>query len=182
MLLERAGLPVETEAPNIDERMVEAAASDRSALEIARSLAREKALEVSQRHPARIVIGADQTLECERKLHHKPRDRAGAKKQLMALSDSVHVLNSSAAIARDGAIVREAAQIARMTMRPLNAEAVERYLDLAGAAALQSVGAYQVEGIGIHLFERVEGDHSTILGLPLLPLLQALREMKLLAF
>jgi septum formation protein len=182
MLLASAGLPVDKEAPSIDERIVEASASDRSAREIARRLAHEKALAVSRRHPARIVVGADQTLECEGRLFHKPKDRADAKKQLMALSDRVHILNSAFAIARHGAIVREAGQIARMTMRPLTAEAIEYYLDLAGDAALQSVGTYQVEGLGIHLFEHIEGDHATILGLPLIPLLAALRDMKHLAF
>ena len=182
LLLERAGLPVETEAPCIDERMVEAATPDRSAREIARRLAREKALAVSRRHPARIVVGADQTLECEGRLFHKPKDRIDAKEQLMALSDRVHVLSSAFAIARQGAIVRDAGRIARMTVRSLTAEAIEGYLDLAGDAALQSVGTYQVEGLGIHLFEHIEGDHSTILGLPLIPLLAALRDMKHLAF
>jgi septum formation protein len=181
MLLAGAGLIVDTEAPGIDERALERAA-DEDAREIARLLAGEKAVAVSRRHPDRIVVGADQTLACEGRIFHKPADRAAAKRQLATLSGRAHVLNSAIAIARQGGIIREAGQVARMTMRALSPDDVERYLDLAGGAALQSVGAYQVEGLSIHLFERIEGDHSTILGLPLLPLLAIFREMKLLAF
>jgi septum formation protein len=181
MLLENARLRVETEAPGIDERAVESAASNKSAPEIARRLAAEKALAVSRRHLKRIVVGADQTLACDGALFHKPADRAAAARQLTALSGRTHVLNSAVAVAHDGEIVHETEQVARMTMRALSPEDIQRYLGLAGDAALQSVGAYQVEGLGIHLFERTEGDHSTILGLPLLPLLAALRDMELLA-
>jgi septum formation protein len=181
MLLENAGLRVETEAPGIDERAVESAASNKSAPEIARRLAAEKALAVSRRHLKRIVVGADQTLACDGALFHKPADRAAVAKQLTTLSGRTHVLNSAVAVAHDGEIVHETEEVARMTMRALSSEDIQRYLGLAGDAALQSVGAYQVEGLGIHLFERTEGDHSTILGLPLLPLLAALRDMKLLA-
>jgi septum formation protein len=181
MLLEGAGLPVETEAPGIDERALEPAARE-GAASTARRLAAEKALAVSRRRPDRTVIGADQTLACEGALFHKPPDRAAAKEQLAALSGRMHVLHSAFALAEGGAVIHEGASEARMTMRSLGAAAIERYLDLAGEAALQSVGAYQVEGMGIHLFDRVEGDHSTILGLPLIPLLATLREKKLLAF
>lgn len=182
MLIEGAGLPVETEAPHIDERAVEQSAVDRRPHEIARRLSREKALAVSRRHPDRIVLGADQTLACEGLLFHKPADRSAALKQLGELSDRTHLLNSAFALAMHGEIVREHVAIARLTMRALNRDAITRYLNLAGDAALQSVGAYQVEGLGIHLFEHIEGEHSTVLGLPLLPLLAALREVNLLAF
>jgi septum formation protein len=180
-LLESAGLCVETEAPGIDERAVDMA-PDESAGEIARRLAAAKAQAVSRRHPERIVIGADQTLACQGALVHKPADRAAAEEQLAALSGRTHALHSAFALAEGGRVVNEGAADARMTMRALSADAIDRYLDLAGKAALQSVGAYQVEGLGIHLFECIEGDHSTILGLPLIPLLAALREKKLLAF
>ena len=181
VLLTGAGLSVETEAPGIDERAIEAAAYDKGPREIARRLAGQKALAVSRRRPDRIVIGADQTLACEGRLFHKPIDHAAAQQQLAALSGRTHVLHSAFAVAEHGAVVHEGLADARMTMRVLSENAIERYLDIAGEAALRSVGAYQVEGPGIHLFERIEGDHSTILGLPLLPLLAALREMKLLA-
>ena len=180
-LLESAGLSVETEAPGIDERAIERAAIDEGAAEIARRLAAAKAVAVSRRRPDQFVIGADQTLACEGTLFHKPADRAVAKTQLLALSGRTHVLNTAIALARQGDIMCEAGQAARMTMRALSPADLERYFDLAGDAALQSVGAYQLEGLGIHLFERIEGDHSTILGLPLLPLLAAFRERGLLA-
>ncbi len=100
----------------------------------------------------------------------------------MALSGRAHAPHSAYALAEDGAVVNEGVEDARMTVRELTAGAIETYLDVAGHAALHSVGAYQVEGLGIHLFERIEGDHATILGLPLLPLLAALRAKGLLAF
>jgi septum formation protein len=181
MLLESAGLTIETEAPAIDERAVEAAAVGSGLGDIARRLAGEKALAVSRRRPDRIVIGADQTLACDGTLFHKPAGRADARAQLAALSGRTHVLSAAFAIAERGALVREDIAEARMTMRRLSPDAIGLYLDLAGDAPLRSVGAYQVEGLGIHLFERIEGDHSTILGLPLLPLLASLRAMKLLA-
>ena len=180
MLIESAGLGVETEAPGIDERAIEADSVAKTPRRMAQELAREKALAVSRRRPNRVVIGADQTLACDGRLFHKPADRAAAARQLAALSGRVHVLNSAVAVARQGDVIHEAGQVARMTMRALGAGDIEFYLDLAGEAAWGSVGAYQVEGLGIHLFERIEGDHATILGLPLLPLLATLREMKLL--
>jgi septum formation protein len=181
MLLESAGLRVETEAPGVDERAVEAAAVASGPGEMARRLAGEKALAVSRRRPDRIVIGADQTLACHGQLLHKPADRAAARAQLATLSGRAHVLHAAFAVVEGCAIAHDHIAEARMTMRELSEEAIERYLDLAGEAAVRSVGAYQAEGLGIHLFERIEGDHSTILGLPLLPLLAALRKMKLLA-
>ena len=181
MLAESAGLPVETEAPGIDERSIEASIGDRGPARVASRLAEEKARAVSRRHPGRMVVGADQTLACAGRLLHRPADLAAAREQLATLSGRTHVLHSAVAIARDGAVIRGFVEDARLTMRPLASDMIERYLALAGDAALQSVGAYQLEGLGIHLFETVEGDHSTILGLPLLPLLAALRELDCLA-
>lgn len=157
-------------------------ASGAGAAEIARRLAREKALAVSRRRPGRLVVGADQTLACGDTLPHKPDDRAAAREQLRVLSGRTHVLHSAVAVAEGERIVHDFVEDARLTMRPLTPEAIERYLDLAGDSALQSVGGYRLEGLGIHLFEHVEGDHSTILGLPLLPLLAVLRAVGCLAF
>jgi septum formation protein len=179
-LLESAGLPVETQAPVVDERAIEDVPEE--SCEIALRLAHEKALAVSRRHPDRVVVGADQTLACEGRLFHKPADRTAAQEHLAALSGRTHVLCSAFAIAERGAVVHEGLAEARLTMRALSPEAIGRYLDLAGDAAWRSVGAYQVERIGVHLLDRIEGDHSTILGLPLIPLLDALRRRNLLAF
>jgi septum formation protein len=178
-LLESAGVSVETQSPDVDERAVET--TGLAPGEVARRLAAEKALAVSRLRPNRLVLGADQTLACDGKLFHKPYDRAGAHDQITALSGRTHILHSAFALAQNGTVVHVGVEDARMTMRDLSSRAIEAYLDHAGDRALQSVGAYQVEDIGIHLFERLEGDHSAILGLPLIPLLAALREEGLLA-
>ena len=180
MLLESADLTVDTQGPGVDERRVDMAGL--APREVAGRLAAEKALAVSRLRRDRLVLGADQTLACDGRLFHKPADRAAAHAQLMELSGRTHVLHSAFALAHRGSIVQEGIGDARMTMRALTADAVDAYLDLAGDAAIQSVGAYQGEGLGIHLFERIDGDHSTILGLPLIPLLAALRARGLLAF
>ena len=181
LLLEAAGLTVETEAPGVDERAVEAGTAG-SPQDLARRLAAEKALAVSRRRPERVVVGADQVLELDGEVLHKPADRAAARVQIARLAGRTHALHTAFVVACDGALEREDLESARLTMRPLDGAAIERYLGLAGDAVTQSVGGYQLEGIGIHLFARVEGDHSAILGLPLLPLLAALRGMGLLAF
>lgn len=180
-LLTGAGLPVETAPARIDERALEAEGGEIVPVDLARRLARAKAEEVAARHPGRVVIGADQVLECEGRIFHKPADLAAAHAHLTRLQGRTHQLHSAVAILRDGR-AEGFVETARLTMRPLDAEAIDAYLRLAGVAVTTSVGAYQLEGLGIHLFERVEGDHSTILGLPLTPLLARLRGMGLLAF
>jgi septum formation protein len=178
LLLESAGLDVEVLAPRVDERAVESEAREEGAdlAAVAARLAAAKALDVSRRRPDRLVLGADQTLDLDGTSLHKPRDRAEARRQVEALSGRAHVLHSAVALARNGAVLAEIRDDARLTMRALSPEAIDLYLDLAGDRVTGSVGAYQLEGAGIHLFEGVEGDHSTILGLPLLPTLRALRE------
>jgi septum formation protein len=178
-LLESAGLSVDTEAPDIDERAIEDRGAD--AADTARRLAGEKALAVSRLRPGRLVLGADQTLACGGRLFHKPANRAAAREQLLYLSGRTHVLHSAFALAEAGTVVQEGCDEARMTMRALAGEAIDNYLEGAGDAALRSVGCYQVEGLGIHLFERIDGEQSTILGLPLIPLLAVLRSRGLLA-
>ncbi len=177
-LLAATGIPFETADAAIDERAVEAPlrAAGAGGSEIARHLARAKALAVASRRPDRLVIGADQTLSLAEQVFVKPIDRAAAATQLAALSGRTHELHSAICAARGNKILFEAAPIARLAMRPLSVAFIEAYLALVGDAALASVGAYQIEGLGVHLFEKVEGDHSTILGLPLLPLLAFLRE------
>lgn len=182
-LLESAGLHPETEPSGLDERATEALARSAGAgpVGIARRLAREKALAVSRRRPDRIVIGADQVLDLDGATFHKPLDRAGAQGQLLGLSGRAHLLHSGLAVAQGGAILRDLVDSASLTMRPLDRETMGRYLDGIDDATLLSIGIYQLEALGAHLFERIEGDHTTILGLPLLPLLRALRELGLLA-
>jgi septum formation protein len=180
-LLSNAGIDFEAIAAGIDERAAQQASGLSAPGDIAALLAREKARSVSVRLSGRFVIGADQTLALGEQLFSKPAGRAQAAEQLHALAGRSHELHSAVAVARDGKILFTDVTIARMTMRPLGEAEIEAYLDAAGEAATSSVGAYQLEGLGVHLFERIEGDHFTILGLPLLPLLAFLRSEGLLA-
>jgi len=181
MLLANAGLEFKAVTADIDERGIQAASKLSNPREIGLLLAREKARAVSARYPGSYVIGADQTLALGERLFNKPAGRAQAMAQLRDLAGSSHELNSAVAMARDGKIVFEHVSIARMTMRQMTETELSAYLDAAGDAVTTSVGAYQLEGLGIHLFERIEGDHFTILGLPLLPLLAFLRRERLVA-
>jgi septum formation protein len=179
-LLANAGIAFEAIAADIDERALQSDSGLSAPGEIASLLAGEKALRVSSHHPDRIVVGADQTLALGKQLFSKPAGRVQAAQQLRALSGNSHDLHSAVAVARDGKILFAHVSIARMTMRELSGPQMRTYLDEAGEAVTTSVGAYQLEGLGIHLFERIEGDHFTILGLPLLPLLAFLRGQGLL--
>jgi septum formation protein len=179
-LLTNAGINFEAVTAEIDERAVQQASGLSVPGEIASLLAREKALSISARLSGKFVIGADQTLALGERLFSKPAGRAQAAEQLRALAEQSHELHSAVAVARDGKILFEAAAIATMTMRRLGEAEIDAYLDQAGDAVTSSVGAYQLEGLGVHLFERIEGDHFTILGLPLLPLLAYLRSEGLL--
>jgi septum formation protein len=181
MLLHNAGLDFEPVPADIDERKVQKDSGLSAPDEIASLLAREKARVVSSQKPGRYVVGADQTLALGERLFSKPAGREQAAEQLRALAGNSHELHSAVAVARDGKILFADVSVARMTMRRLGADEIDAYLDQAGEAVTTSVGAYQLEGLGVHLFERIEGDHFTILGLPLLPLLAFLRSERLLA-
>lgn len=181
MLLANAGLEFKAITAEIDERAIQAASELSNPREIALLLAREKAKAVCADHPESYVIGADQILALGSRLFNKPAGRPQALAQLRDLAGNSHELNSAVALARDGKIVFEDVSIARMTMRAMTEDELSAYLDAAGDAVTTSVGAYQLEGLGIHLFERIEGDHFTILGLPLLPLLAFLRHERLVA-
>lgn len=181
IVLEATGIPVEIDPADIDERGVEARLlSPKSGPEAAATLlAREKALSVSRRRPG-LVLGADQTLALGDRRFSKPADIAAAREQLKALSGQTHALHSAAAVARDGKIAFETVSTARLSVRPLSEAFLDAYLAAAGDRVKKSVGAYQLEGLGVHLFERIEGDYFTILGLPLLPLLAHFRQAGLL--
>ena len=133
-----------------------------------------KAVRVSARHPDAMVVGADSTLACNGRMFDKPPDLAAARKQLQTLRGQTHELFSSVVVARGGARLWHWSERARLTMRQLNDGFIDTYLARAGDDVLTSVGAYQLEGLGAHLFSRVDGDYFTILGLPLLPLLSFL--------
>ena len=176
-LLDNAGIAVEAVPAEIDERAVEEAV-DRTGVtpaDIAQILAEAKATEVSERYPDAWVVGSDQVLSLDGELLHKAADMGEARRRLLKLSGHTHVLDTGVVLARAGKAVWRHVSTARMTMRPLTPEFVGRYLSQAGSGVLASVGAYQIEGPGIQLFERIEGDHFTIVGLPMLPLLEALR-------
>jgi septum formation protein len=180
MLLANAAIPFDAVPADIDERAAQKNSGLSAPGEIASLLAREKALFVSSNNPGRYVVGADQTLALGTRLFSKPAGRPQAADQLRLLAGGMHELHSATAVARDGKVVFADVSVARMTMRHLSESEIESYLDQAGEAVTTSVGAYQLEGLGVHLFERIEGDHFTILGLPLLPLLAFLREQGLL--
>jgi septum formation protein len=175
MLLANAGISFDAVPADIDERSVQKNSGLSAPGEIASLLAREKALLVSSKNPGRYVVGADQTLALGNRLFSKPAGRAQAAEQLHLLAGHTHELHSAIAVARDTEIMFSDVVVAGMTMRRLDESGIEAYLDQAGQAVTTSVGAYQLEGLGVHLFERIEGDHFTILGLPLLPLLKFLR-------
>jgi septum formation protein len=180
-LLANAGFDFEAIPADIDERKIQYDSGLSQPGQIALLLAREKALAISSVHPERSVIGADQTLALGSQLFTKPAGRSQAADQLRVLAGKTHELHSAIALARDSKALFETVSVARMTMRELTETEIQAYLDAAGTAVTTSVGAYQLESLGVHLFERIEGDHFTILGLPLLPLLAFLRSEKLLA-
>jgi septum formation protein len=179
LLLANADLQFEAVPADIDERSLQQGSKLSAPGKIAGLLAREKARWVSARKAGHYVIGADQTLALGSRLFNKPDGRAAAAEQLRALSGQTHELHSAIAVVLDGKIMFETVTVARMSMRPLSGDDIRNYLDEAGEAVTTSVGAYQLEGLGVHLFERIEGDHFTILGLPLLPLLAFLRRERL---
>jgi septum formation protein len=139
-------------------------------------LAREKARTIAARLPGRLVLGADQTLALGERRFSKPGDRASAREQLEALRGRTHELHTAIALVRESAILFEHREVARLTMRAFSDSFLDAYLDAMGAAVTASVGGYQLERVGIQLFERIEGDHFVILGLPLVALLQYMRQ------
>lgn len=180
-LLANAGIAVETIPADIDERAIQQNSGLKDPGEIAALLACEKSTFISAKFPDRYVVGADQTLALGDQLFSKPADRAAAAAQITTLSGQTHALHSAVSVVKDGATLFSHVSVARMTMRALTGSEIAAYVDEAGDAVTASVGAYQLERTGVHLFDRIEGDHFTILGLPLLPLLAFLRSRNLLA-
>jgi septum formation protein len=177
-LLANAGLAFEMEVSGVDEEETTRSLVARRAPpgEIAEALAEMKALRVSSRHRDALVIGADSTLACEGRLFDKPATLAAAREQLLALGGRTHQLFSSVVVAKGGVRLWHHTDCGQLIMRPFDKAFVDSYLARAGEAVLSSVGAYHLEGLGAHLFSRVEGDYFNILGLPLLPLLSFLAE------
>jgi septum formation protein len=175
-ILAAAGLRFEIRPAQIDERALRAQAGALDPAATARHLAHAKAQAVAATLPGRLVLGADQTLARGNKCFGKPADREAAATQLRELRGRSHELHSALVLMRDDAMLFNCVDSARLTMRKFSDRFLDDYLDMVGKAALASVGAYQLEGIGVHLFERVTGDYFTILGLPLLPLLAFLRQ------
>jgi len=177
-LLAAAGIPFEVVDAQVDERTLEAPlrAQGVAAPKIAAHLACAKALAVSVKGDDRLVLGSDQTMSLDAEIFVKPRNLEEAKAQLAHLSGRSHELHSALSVARGGTVLFEAIAHAKLKCRPLSADFIARYIEAVGPPALASVGAYQIEGLGIHLFEQIQGDHTTILGLPLMPLLEFLRQ------
>ncbi|GBE43285.1 septum formation protein Maf [bacterium BMS3Bbin10] len=177
-LLEAAGLTFETDPADIDEdaiRKVITRDRNTGASDVADVLARAKAETVAERHPGALVIGADQVLAAGDELFEKPATMKEARRTLLTLRGRTHQLHTAVALAREGNVIWGYVDSSDLTMRALTPEYIGKYLAAAGESVLQSVGAYQLEGLGVNLFDEIRGDYFAILGLPLLPLLAELR-------
>lgn len=178
MLMQNAGLAFDALPASIDERALEEGfATDLSPEGVALALAEAKAASVSPQRPGALVIGSDQTMSLGTRRYHKPVSLDEARAHIESLSGRTHQLNSAFAIVQDGVTVASHVSSARLSVRDLSSRFIDGYIERNGAHLLTSVGAYQLEGEGIQLFDAIEGDYFTILGLPMLPLLQHLRRL-----
>jgi septum formation protein len=177
-ILEAAGLAFIVEPPGLDESAMRQAVSGDRALtphDVAEVLARAKAEAVSDLAPKAYVIGADQILALGKTMLSKPDSMEAARRQLLDLNGKTHTLHTAVAVATNGDTVWAETTVATLTMRKLSPEFIGRYLAAAGEEVLGSVGAYQLESLGAQLFDKIDGDYFSILGLPLIPLLDTLR-------
>jgi septum formation protein len=177
-MLEAAGLAFIVEPPGLDEATMRQAVSGETSLDphdVAEVLARAKAEAVSDLAPKAYVIGADQILALGKTTMSKPDSMEAARRQLLDLSGKTHTLHTAVAVATNGETIWAETTVATLTMRKLSPEFIGRYLAAAGEEVLGSVGAYQLESLGVQLFDKIDGDYFSILGLPLIPLLDTLR-------
>ncbi|NHK28110.1 Maf-like protein [Parvularcula flava] len=183
-MLRNAGVPFEIVPSDVDEASIKEKcwAAGNDLRDIAMRLAEAKALSVSKQNEDAYVIGADQVLGLDGKLHDKPVDMDEARVRLKEFSGRTHTLYSAACIARGSDVMWQVIDYPTLTMCTLSDETIDRYLAEAGEGILSSVGAYQLEGVGARLFHQVHGNYFSILGLPLLPLLAFLREQKQLGY
>ncbi|MGI9412886.1 MAG: Maf family protein [Hyphomicrobiales bacterium] len=183
-VLTAAGLTFRVHPAAIDEAAIRATLekgdADITPADVAVVLAQTKAAAVSESHQGHLVIGADQVLVCDGTIYGKPGDHDAARDQLLSLRNKTHSLISAVACARDGAVIWHHDQTALLTMRDFSNDFLGQYLAAVGHAVTESVGGYQIEGPGSQLFSAVDGDHFTILGVPLLPLLSFLRTQNIL--
>ena len=174
-ILKNAGVTFRVHSPNVDETLIKTGSGPMEVKKLARKLAVAKAQEVSKRFSRQMVIGADQILECEGILFDKPQEYKAARRTLLKLQGKTHQLVTSVCVVIGGEVVWSQTDTAKLTMLNLTRKTVDQYLNKAGSSVYSCVGAYRLEDIGIQLFKKVEGDYFTILGLPLLPLLDYLR-------
>ena len=175
-MLSAAQIAFEAIPADVDERALEAEMADGEPAEIAQALAAAKAAAVSAANPERLVLGSDSLVEVEGRRFDKPSSREEAAEHLRFFSGKAMTLHSAAALARDGRIVWIGGDFARLVVRELSEDFIAAYLDAEWPAVSSCVGVFRIEGPGVHLFERIMGDQFTVLGMPLLPVLAALRE------
>ena len=179
-MLDQAGIDFLARPASIDETALKrgllAGRGPVGPAELSTALAEAKALSVSRDMPEAVVVGSDQVLAIGGQLYDKPSSIAEARAQLQSLRGRVHELHASVAMAVDGTVVWRSSDVARLRMRPFSDVFLERYLSAVGGDVCSTVGAYKLEGLGVQLFDRIEGDYFTVLGMPLMPLLAALRD------
>ena len=174
-MLTAAGVAFRAVPAHLDERAIEAELADEAPQVVALALAGAKAQAISRAHPGQLVLGSDSLVVAGGRRFDKPASREEAAEHLRWFSGKAMELHSAAALARDGATVWQHAALARLRVRPLDDALIARYLDAEWPAVGACVGVFRIEGLGVHLFEAIEGDHFTVLGMPLLPVLGALR-------